>query len=241
MKKIALLTSSLLLSLYASDDTWTNETKAMSQEDSNKIITSYTEGKESPLNLTFKDDKPSKEELGIEENIMVIGASLSYSATSETLENTKGEKVEDYSTSSFRILIGKDLTLWHEQYTQPTRIFFDIAYNYLSSDLTSLHYTVGLRENMEYWPLYSTPKYTIFPTFSYALGNSTLKRQNQTIRGFSSEASGGLTYKRGNFEYFANLIYTSVTWDYPIEGIIDNSSSLGLNFGLNYKLMYGDF
>ena len=242
MKKIVFCTALFLsLNLAASDNTWTQDTQGLSKENSNKVIEAYTKGKELPLNLSFKDDKIDKEPLGIEENILVIGASFNYSSTTETLENTKGTKEESYSTSSLRFLLGKDFTFWHEQYTQPARFYLVYALNYLSSDVSTSSITFGLRENMFFWPLYSSPKSILFPTLSFEMGSSTLKRGSLSIGGLTSEASAGLTYQRGNFEYFANLNYTSITWDYPLDGIVDNSSSIGLNIGLTYKFMYGDF
>lgn len=234
---LLLLTFSLL-SLSAADNVWTQETKSLSSKKSNAIIKAYQD--ENPSDFEFEDDVEPVKITEIEDNILVVGLSLGYGRATETVSNTRGSKDEDYSVGNVKLILGKDFTLWHEEYTQPVRFYLSYAYSALSTDVDFTTVTFGMKENMRFWPLYETDSYIIYPTLSFELGNSSLKRGDDKISGRTSEFTGGLVYQRGNFEYALNLAYNQTAWEHPIEGIKDESQGLQMHVNFNYRWMYDE-
>ena len=239
-KTLLLITLSTLL--YATPDyIWSEDTEAMSQDKSDKIIQSFKDGDTS--DLIFQDDsKREKNIINFKENILVLGLSLGRNTYTEKISNTTGSHSDTFSSSSLKFLLAKDFTLWHEEYTQPSRIYFTYSLNRVDSGIDFSTWTLGLQENMYYWPLYKTSTYSIYPTASLEIGSSKTDRGSNSMSGFTTEFQAGLTYSRfGNFEYFLNLSVDSINWKHPIDGIADEMTGLGINFGINYKFMYGDF
>lgn len=241
MKKILLLLTLSTLLFSEESYIWTQDTKAMSQEKSEKIIKAFKNNTLSEL--TFEDDPiRDKKSLAFKENIFALGLSAGSSSYDEEISNTTGSQTSNYSVTNFKFTLAKDYTLWHKEYTQPTRIYFTYALNSLENDVDFSTWTLGLRENMYYWPLYSTPTYTLYPTASLEIGSSRLKRNSNTMSGFTTELEVGLSYSRyDNFEYALNLNMTSVAWKHPLDGVADEMQGIGVNFGVTYKFMYGDF
>lgn len=231
-----LLSSIYTIILDAAENIWTQDTKALSQKEREAIIKAYQENNQS--NFEFADDIAPIKISDIEDNILVVGLSLGYGSTTETLSNTRGSYDVDYGTTNIKLLFGKDFTLWHDEYTQPVRIYLALSYSALTTDVDLTTITLGIKENMRYWPLYKSNNYIIYPSLSYELGSSSLKRAAHDISGSTSEFSGGLSYERDDFEYALNLVYNQTAWKHPIEGIKDESNSLQLHLSLNYRWMY---
>ncbi len=240
LKTLFLLTFSLLLSANA-EYIWSQDTKTMSQEKSDTIIQAFKNG--DPSDLIFKDDPKRQKMISeFEENLMVFGLSLGSSSYTEEISNTQGSYSNNYSSYDLTFTLAKDFTLWHEEYTQPSRIYFSYALTKANEELDFSTWTLGLRENMFYWPLYKTSTYSIYPTASFEVGSSSIQRGSSSMQSLTTALQAGLTYTRyGNFEYFLNLSGDSIKWKHPIDGIADEMIGLGVKFGINYKLMYGDF
>jgi hypothetical protein len=241
MTKTLLLILSTTLLLTASDYIWSKDTQVLSEEKSNKIIQAFENDNTSEL--VFKNDpKRAKNVYSFKENIFVIGLSLGINSYSEEISNTTGSIENKYSAKYLKLLIGKDFTLWHKEYTQPSRLYFAYAFTKVESDVDFTTWSVGLRENMYYWSLYKTASYNIYPTASFEFGASSIDRLSGSVSGLNSEVQVGLTYARNdNFEYFINLSANNTSLKHPIDGIADTMNGIGVNFGINYKLMYGDF
>ena len=237
---IKLIFSILLsaLTVYAADNVWSQETEGLSKAKSDKIIRAYKNGDQSAF--TFEDDPKVKIISDVEANILVVGLALGFGSSEEEVSNTNGAYTTSYTHSNVKLTLGKDFTFWHEEYTQPTRIYMTYAYTGLSTDVDFATFTVGIKENMRYWPLYETKSYSIYPTVSYELGNSSLTRGSNDISGFTTEVNGGVVYQRGNFEYAINLAYNQIAWEHPIDGIKDETQSFQFNMGLNYRWMYDE-
>jgi len=247
MRTVPLLLCISLSSLFAADNIWTQETKGMNTNRSQQVIDAYLVDK-NITNITFEDDpKVKKRKLSIIENILMLGVSLGVNSAEDTLSNTTGSKSSSYANYEFKFTIGKDFTFWHEPYTQPTRLYLNINYSSLGEEVSSLGWTIGLRENMTYWPLYTTPTYTIYPTFSFELGNATMTRNSFSVNGFILQTDIGLTYQQNhNLEYFLNFKANKSDWNYAqagkaFEGVVYETLSFGLLVGLNYKFNYEDF
>ena len=238
LKKFILIMSLLFLNINAADNVWSEETQSLSKEKSDKIIRAYQDGNQSTF--TFEDDPKVKIISDVEANILVVGLSLGFGSSEEEVSNKSGAYTTDYTHSTVKLTLGKDFTFWHEEYTQPTRIYMTYAYTGLSTDVDFTTITVGIKENMRYWPLYETKSYVIFPTVSYELGSSSLTRGSNDISGFTTEVNGGLVYQRGDFEYAVNVAFNQIAWEHPIEGIKDETQSFQFNMGLNYRWMYDE-
>jgi len=238
MKRSLLFFTFSLLSLSAADNVWTQETKGLSPEQRDAIIRAYRDGNETTLE--FEDDVIPIVISDIEDNILVVGASVGYGATTETVSNTVGAYDVDYTVSSFKLLLGKDFTLWHEEYTQPVRLYLQFTYAALSTDVSVTTFTFGIKENMRYWSFYQSENFSIYPSLSYEIGSSSLQRAAYEISGMTSEFAGGLTYQRGNFEYALNLVYNQTAWEHPVEGIKDESQGLQMHVNFNYRWMYDE-
>jgi len=239
--KLFLVSVLMIGTLYADKTSWSSKTKTIDQDESKQIIEAYTKGKTLPLYLTFADDKAPVKGLGIEENILVFGMGLSYGATQERVSNKNGSNSDSYTTSSLTLMLGKDFTLWHEKYHQLSRIYLTYNYNFLSTDLTYSAFSFGFKESMEYFTFYEGDGFYMYPTLAIELGQSYIERDKLSIRGFTTAAAGGIVYQRGNFEYYLNVTSTTIDWNHPVDGIKDKAHTLGLSFGLNYKLMYGSY
>ena len=228
----------LFLNINAADNVWSEETESLSKAKSDKIIRAYQDGNQSIS--TFEDDPKVKIISDVEANILVVGLSLGFGSSEEEVSNQRGAYTTSYTHSNVKFTLGKDFTFWHEEYTQPTRIYMTYAYTSLSTDVDFTTFTVGIKENMRYWPLYETKTYSIYPTVSYELGSSTLTRGSNDISGFSTEVNGGVVYQRGDFEYAINLAYNQMAWEHPIDGIKDETQSFQFNVGVNYRWMYDE-
>jgi len=238
LKKSILIMSLLFLNINAADNVWSEETQSLSKEKSDKIIRAYQDGNQSTS--VFEDDPKVKIISDVEENILVVGLSLGFGSSEEEVSNTNGAYTTTYTHSNVKFTLGKDFTFWHEEYTQPTRLYMTYSYTGLSTDVDFTTVTVGIKENMRYWPLYETKHYTIFPTLSYEIGNSSLTRGSHDISGLTTEVNGGVVYQRGNFEYIVKLAYNQISWEHPIDGIKDETQSFQFNMGLNYRWMYDE-
>ena len=238
LKKVVLFISFVLVSLQADGNVWTRETKGLSPEKRDAIIKAYRESNTSTLE--FEDDVAPIVISDIENNILVVGASVGYGTRTETVSNMVGAYDVDYSVSSFKLLLGKDFTLWHEEYTQPVRLYMQFTYSALSTDVAVTIFTFGIKENMRYWPLYESDSYCIYPSLSYEIGSASLHRTAYDISGITSEFSGGLSYQRGNFECALNIVYNQTAWEHPIEGIKDESQGFQTHLNLNYRWMYDE-
>ena len=229
----------LFTNSFANDNIWNKDTKSMSQAKSNKIINSYIENNNT--HLTFFDSEKPEETCPFRENILVVGLGLAYDANSEKIYNNSGKKTETFSSYSFKMTFAKDFTLWHEEYTQPSRIYASYNYTYFDKDVSYSTFSIGLRENMFYWSIYQDGKLNIYPSVNVELGSSSITRETYTSSGFSTVIGAGITLvDDDNFEYFINFNSKSIDWDHPVDGIADEMSVYSINFGLNYKLMYGD-
>jgi len=224
--------------LFAADNIWSQDTQTLSSQESEQAFKSYTQ--EHDITLKFADDIVIKEASDIEDNILTVGVSLGYGTSTETVSNTTGSYDLDHTLGVAKVIIGKDFTFFHEEYTQPVRIYLTYAYTLLSEGVDYSTITIGIKENMRYWPLYKTNKYIIYPTLSYEIGNSSLKRASTKISGLTSEFRGGVNYARGHFEYGLEIAYNSIAWDHPIDGIKDESVGLQLHLCLNYRWMHDE-
>ena len=246
MHKILLLLFITLLNLYGGENIWSQDTKGMGISNSQQVIDAYITGGDVE-NLTFKDDPEVKRrKLSIVDNIFMLGLSIGGNSAEDTIKNTTGSKSLTNTAYEGKFTIGKDFTFFHERYTQPTRLYLAINYS-LQGEADVYGWSLGIRENMSYWDFYKTPTYSIYPTLSFELGSSTMKRDDISISAFTMEGNLGLTYKyRDNFEYFFNFKVASNNWDYAsagktFEGVDYETFYLGLLIGLNYKFNYGDF
>lgn len=233
-----LFLSFLTFSLLYGDAVWTQKTTPLSAQQSEKILQNYQENNQT--DFEFEDDITPIVISDIEDNILVVGLSLGYGSQTETVSNTRGSYDKAFTLGSIKMILGKDLTLWHEEYTQPVRLYLSLDYTKLSNHIDYLSYTFGIRENMRYWPLYSSHKHTLYPMLSYELGTSRLYRAEQEISGITSELAAGIVYQYGNFEYAFNLAYHQVSWNHPIEGIKDEVQGLQAQIHFNYRWMYDD-
>lgn len=239
-KTISLILFSVVL-LNASEYIWSKETPSLSKSKSEQIFQSYENGND--LNITFEDDPKKNDTIhDYSLNALVLGFSVGGISYTETLSNSIGSSSESYTSYNAAFLIGKDFTLWHDDYSQPSRLYFKYGFSKINEELDFTTWSIGLRENMYYWSIYETDKSKIYPNASFELGSSKIKRNSESQAGFTLITELGLTYMRNkNFEYFFNLSYNSVTWKHPIDGITDQMNGIGANFGLNYKIMHGDF
>jgi len=233
-----LLLPALGITLNAAESVWTQNTKVLSQKNSKAIIRAYKDNNQS--NFEFTDDIEPPKTSDIEDNILVLGLSFGYGSITETLTNTRGSYDVDYSINSLKITFGKDFTLWHDEYTQPVRLYLTFSYNILSTDIDYTTITIGIKENMRYWPLYTSENYLIYPTLSYEIGSSHLTRSEHDISGVTSELAGGIGYERSNIEYTLDLSYSQTAWNHPIDGIKDESKGLQVHMNLNYRWMYDE-
>ena len=238
MKSIFFLPFLLTVTLFADGHIWSTKTPALTPAQSKQVIHAYEENNQTEI--VFKDDPKVLVTSKIEANILVLGASIGMGSTSERIYNSVGEKVETYGHVNAKFTIGKDFTFWHEEYTQPTRIFATYTYTYLQQSLGYHTFTMGLEERMRYWSFFKTDKGTFYPTLSYQLGRTVLSRKYESIEGRTSELNTGVTYEHLGFEYFLTLAYNSITWQHPIEGIGDESTNYQMNLGVNYRFMYED-
>jgi len=238
--KLFILIFILFTNSFANDNIWTKDTASMSESKSTKIINSYIENNNT--NLTFIDSQEDEViTYPFRENILTIGLDLGYDYNSEKIYNTIGEKTDTFSSYSFKITFAKDFTLWHEEYTQPSRIYASYNIAYLDEDVSYSTFSIGLRENMFYWSIYQDSKLNIYPSVNFELGSSSISRETYTSSGFTSVIGAGITLVNDdNFEYFINFNSKSIDWDHPVDGIADEMSVYSISFGLNYKLMYGD-
>jgi len=241
LNKLIMLIPLCYLTLYGSDNIWSKDTPSISKEKSQKIIKAYESGDTSTLNFE-NDPELKKKNFNFKENVFVIGFGLGYGSHSEKLSNTTGSETFSYSSLNTKIIVGKDFTMWNEEYTQPTRIYLSYLYTKLDSDVTYTTVGLGITENMRYFPLYKSASFTLYPTLSFELAQSSLSRDTLSATGLTTEINLGLAYTRDdNFEYYVNLFANSINWNHPVDGIADEMSGFGLYFGLNYKLNYGDY
>jgi hypothetical protein len=242
MKKTIVLLTFLSSCLFSSDNIWTKETQGMSESKSEKIINAYLKGETQELN--FEDDPEVKKyKLDITENIFTLGLSVGGSSATDTVSNTTGSQTLTNDSYSVKLIVGKDFTFWHENYTQPTRLYLTYAYTTLGSVADMTTWTLGIKENMYYWPIYTADTYSIYPTFSLEFGRSALHRDSiSDIDGYTTEADLGINYVRdNNFEYSLNLNVSNTIWEYPLDGIAYETLSFGVFLGVTYKFNYGDF
>ena len=235
IKRVVTLLLTLSLSLSAAENIWTQDTKALSAQKRDAIIKAYRDNNQS--SFEFEDDLKPVITSDIEDNILVIGLSLGSGTITETLTNTRGSYDTEYTMSSLKLILGKDFTLWHEEYTEPVRIYLAYEYSFLNTEVDFSTVTLGFKENMRFWPLYKSQNYIIYPSLSYEIGSSTLTRSSYKVSGVTSEFAGGLTYQREAFEYALNLIYHQTAWDHPIDGIKDEAQGIQVHFNLNYRWM----
>jgi len=230
------------ISLYGNDYIWSQDTPPMSQDKSDAILKSFSNGGD-VSKLNFDDDPHRiKEMYQFKENIFVVGLSIGGASYNEEVSNKTGSKSTTYSSYNAKFSFAKDFTLWHKKYSELSRIYFTYSLSKINSDLDFTTWTIGLRENMEYWTIYKSNTFKIYPTASIEFGRSNITRDSHSIDGLTSEFNLGLTYARGiNFEYFCNLYASSIDWKHPIGGIADEMKGFGVAIGLNYKLMHGDF
>ena len=233
-----LILSSSEIALYAAENIWTKDTKTLSQQDRDAIIKAYRDNNQS--DFEFEDDIEPLKISDIEDNILVVGLSLGYGSVTETVSNTRGSYDVDYTMSTLKLLIGKDFSLWHDEYTEPVRIYLTYRFNTLSTDVDYTTITLGIKENMRFWPLYESKNYIIYPTLSYEIGGSNLTRKDYDISGVTTEFAGGLAYERGNFEYALNLAYNQTAWEHPINGIKDEAQGLHVHMNINYRWMHNE-
>jgi len=213
----------------------------MSKEKSQKIINAYESGDTQALNFE-NDPEIKKKKFDFKENILVVGLALGYASHSEELSNTTGSEKFSYSSLNTKFIIGKDFTMWNEDYTQPTRLYFTYSSTKLDSDITYATFGLGISENMRYFPLYKQESSILYPTLSFEFSRSTINRESLSTDGLTAELSLGLAYSLDdNFEYFVNIFANSISWNHPVDGIADDMSGIGISLGLNYKLNYGDF
>jgi len=235
---LAFMSLALVLELYAADNIWSQDTKAVSEQEEQAAMRAY--GKDRNISITFDDDPVVKDVSDIEDNLLVVGLLLGYGSSSETVSNTTGSYSIDHSLSNFRVIIGKDFTFWHEEYTEPTRIYLALSYTALSTGVNYNSWGIGIKESMRYWSLYDTKNYTIYPTLFYEVGDSSLTRGDQSISGLTSEFGASIVYERSYFEYEFAVAYNSISWDHPVDGIKDESTGFKAYLGVNYRWMYDD-
>ena len=120
------------------------------------------------------------------------------------------------------------------------RIYLTYTYSFLDEGITYSTITAGIKENMRYWPLYKTNNYIIYPTLSYEIGSSSLKRESSSVLGLTSEFKGGLIYERGHVEYGLEVAYNTIAWEHPTDGIKDESAGLQMQLCFNYRWMYNE-
>ena len=239
MNKVLYIVILIYSLVYASDNVWSKETQAIPQSQYENIIKNYNSNTDSKLD--FEDDR---EEItyryGYNKTILTVG--LSVGATKYDVSNKK-DRIQDkdsYTASNIKFTLGKDFTFLHKEGTQPTRIFFTYAFEKLDNNLDFIIWTLGVRENMQYWSFYKNENSKIYPTVSIEVGKGRLEKVNYDISGITSEANIGLTYAYGNnFEYFFNLSYDYAgLLDKKYNDNIDRLSGFGCNLGITYKILY---
>lgn len=240
MKIFILLSFLLLAKLSASQNVWTQDTDAMSDAKAQQIIDSYLENN-ATLSIELEEDIPEVQSFDFRENIFTVGIEVGFTSNTEKIYNVSGEKTQTFSSTDFKFTFGKDFTLWHEEYTEPTRLYLSYEYSLLSENISYTTFTFGLRENMFYWSLYKDETYNIYPTLHAELGSSSIDRDILSSSGSTTAFGVGVALVvDDNFEYFFNINSKSIDWEHPVDGIADEMSAYSLSIGLNYKLMYGD-
>lgn len=241
MNKFILLIILSISNILAIDNIWSKETQTIPQSQYENIIKNHNAHTDKKLD--FEDDR---EEItyryGYKKTILTLG--LSTGATKYHVSN-KTNLIQDknsYTASNIKFTIGKDFTFLHQEGTQPTRIFFTYALEKLDNDLDFVIWTLGIRENMEYWSFYEGQNSKLYPTVSLEVGKGTLEKLHYDISGISSEANMGLTYAYGDsFEYFFNLSYDYADLlDKKHNDDIDRLSGFGCSIGFTYKILYDD-
>jgi hypothetical protein len=241
LKKIIfsiLCISSLALS---SENIWSQQTQTLDNAQTKDILKDFDKDKFELFN--FKDeDEIELQDSYYDSNFMVFGIQATGLAYSEKLSNEKGSKTVDTNGYNIQLSIGKDFTLWHKDFTQPSRIYFKYSYSLLDSDIEMTSWGFGLKENMSYYSFYTTQNSKIYPTFSIEIAKAYIDRDNQTIHGLKSVGTLGVTYAyKKHMEYFLDLVCDYNDWKHPVDGISDQIIGYGLSLGINYKIMDGDF
>lgn len=241
MNKLILFIAISLSIVNATDNVWSKDTQTISESKSDEIIKTYNQEHNSKLN--FEDDiGEKKSRYGYNKTILTIGLGIGSINYNETTTNSYTTEKNSYTSSNIKLTIGKDFTFLHKEQTQPTRIFFTYAFEKLENDLDFVIWTLGIRENMEYWPFYIGQNYKIYPTISLEVGKATLEKLQYDISGVISQVNLGATYAyKNNFEYFVNISY-----DYAglvnkqYDDNIDRMNGFGINIGVTYKILYDD-
>ena len=228
------------LNAFSQEIRWSKETTPLSENKAQQILEAYKNKKE--IDIKLEDDFSQKEETyTFKENIFLFGLEVGVNSNSEKIYNKVSEKTSEYSSKRLKLLFAKDFTLWHEEYTQPSRLYGSFSYSFLDSNVKYTTFSMGLKENMFYWSIYKRDNFNLYPTFYLELGSSSITRETFTSSGFTKEGGIGIALSHGhNFEYYIDISSKSINWDHPIDGIADEMSSYGVSIGINYKIMYGD-
>lgn len=239
MPTIFLIALLLTTELFAVENAWTKNTPALSSSKSEAIIKAYEENNTSKI--IFDDDPKKVTDRVFDENIFMVGIAMAYEANSEKTYNKSGDKTENFSATNLTLTLGKDFTLWHEDNTEPTRLYMTYSYSNISADVSYSSYTLGLKENMFYWSIYKDAEFNLYPTLYLEMGSSSLTRNEQDISGFTTLYGAGITLaQHKNFEYMLNFHLKNIDWEHPVEGVADEMNVYSFTIGVNYKLMYGD-
>lgn len=241
MNKFMLLIMLSLSFLNATDNIWSKDTPSISASKSDSIIKEYNQEKNQKLN--FEDDVGAKNyKYNYKKSVLIVGLGVGTINYQETIKDDYTTQKNSYKSTNAKITVGKDFTFFHKEYTQPTRIFFTYAFERLEENQEFTIWTLGIRENMEYWSFYQTTKARLYPTISLEVGKANFQKLYYDISGISSQINLGTTYAYGdNFEYFVNLSYNYMALVNKYhDHKLDRITGFGLNIGLTYKIMYDD-
>jgi len=237
LKKLLLFLSLINLT-YADQAVWSKDTNtSISDTQVQEILKPYKQ--KEFTNMSFVDDiKKVYKDTGYQRNMLILGLSLGTSGSTETISTDRDSTDYTYSGSNYKLVIGKDFSFWHEEYSQPFRVQFEYELTKLSSGVDFTSYSLAFKENFTYLPLYQTPDSNLFPFAALRLGTSRIEPVSTTYSGFTLGFDLGLTYQVREIEYSLSYEYTQHDFDYPVDGVRDLLQQNKFYLSFVYKFMY---
>ena len=221
------------------DTTWSDQTQPLDAKKVDEILNQDQNSSFWKLNLINSDQK---DRYLFKSNLLVLSMQIGMSKGDETVSNKNGSRSANLDLKEVKLVLGKDFTLWHDEFHQYSRLF--IAYSYTASQ-DNISYTtisLGLLERMRYYTFYKTKNWDFYPKISAEAGTSKLERDSYNIDGFTMEAGAGIVAQyRHNYECSLDMAYKTTRWQYPIDGIEDKFNGFYIGIGFSYRIMYGDF
>ena len=221
------------------DATWSDQTTPLDDSQVNKVL-NQAESK-SFWDINLVDDKQENKYL-VKSNLVVFSVNAGLSMLDETLSNKNGSKKTNLDIQELKFVLGKDFTLWHDEFHQYSRLFLAYTYSTTKDNVSYTTFSLGIQERMKYYTFYKIKNWNFYPKISIEAGTSTLKRSNYNIDGFTIEGGASIVAQyHYNYELSFDTTYKRTRWQYPVDGIDDSFEGFYVGLGFSYRIMYGDF